>query len=570
MNEALLKFLNFINANFWDWQFFVFIFFAVLAFCYQIINREKPFHNSRLQEFIFEKTGKSDRLNCIYILAANIILIALLVSIVGIPIPQTHDEFGYLLAADTFLHGRLVNPTPTSPQHFEFFHILLKPVYAAKYPPLQGFFLAVGTLLTGLPVAGVWLSSLLGSLSIYWLLRAFFSLRWSLFGTILWVFAPLNILWCDSYWGGHVAVLGGALSAGAFFRYLRIPTGKYLLIWGAGIFLLLNSRIYEGAVLTAILMLFWVYDRLKNRKTGKEFYRRTGVFVLIIFINFLWIGFYNYSVSQNPFVLPYSLHHAQYHRVPLFVFQNVDETKPEIPPVIKKLDERWVSEFYENYKNPLAAIKSTAERIPIYLVWLTRSPFLLILFLLSVFTFAKGDNRDFIWKMRVILAVFLVALVLTTFKGDRFIAPVVGIAFVLLTAAAKMLYRKGGFWKITILSLPLIAGGGFILGTLALELKRTPVSEAADNLQTRRQIVENLRSQGGKHLIFVETDEARPADARFYVYNEAEIANSRIIWAHNLNSDENRVLIEHYGNRKIWLLKNINSGAVLAEYDVSK
>ena len=126
MNESLLKFLNFIRASFWDWQFFVFIFFAGTAFCFQIINREKPFNKSRLTEFIFEKIGKSDRLNCIYIIAANVFLVAILVSIVGIPVPHTHDEFGYLLAADTFLNGRLVNPTPVSPQHFEFFHILLK------------------------------------------------------------------------------------------------------------------------------------------------------------------------------------------------------------------------------------------------------------------------------------------------------------------------------------------------------------------------------------------------------------------------------------------------------------
>src|SRR5438132_10765963 len=160
----------------------------------------------------------------------------------GEPALDFADDFGYLLTADTFLHGRLTNPPHPLARHFESLYALQQPTYAAMYLPGNGLLLALGRVVAGRAIVGMQIAAVLAALAIFWALRGWIPEGWAFALGCLIAVHPIMSAWSNSFHGGAVSACGGALVAGAVARLRRESRVISGAAFGAGAVLLARPR----------------------------------------------------------------------------------------------------------------------------------------------------------------------------------------------------------------------------------------------------------------------------------------------------------------------------------------
>jgi hypothetical protein len=82
----------------------------------------------------------------------------------------------------------------------------------------------------------------------------------------------------------------------------------------------------------------------------------------------------------------------------------------------------------------------------------------------------------------------------------------------------------------------------------------------------RARIQLELEARGGKHLVVVGYP-ARDVPSQEWVYNKADIDNSKIVWARDMGYLRNLDLLEHYPDRQVWYVNRGDVAAILVPYD---
>ena len=501
--------------------------------------------------------------------------------VLPIPQPAAHDEFSHLLIADTFAHGRLTNPTHPMWVHFETFHVNQQPTYASMYFPAQGAFLAIGQVVFGHPFWGVWLSAGLMSAAICWMLQGWMPAGWALLGGFLAVARLATFsYWTNTYYGGAVAVLGGALVLGALPRIKRQQRVRDALLMGLGLALLANTRPYESLFFClpiAAVLLIWMFGR-SAPPLLLSLRRVLLPLSLVLAIAVGAMGYYFWRVTGSPIRIPYQVNISAYHLV-YFPWQKLQPAALYRHAVMKQ--------FYQG--PPVLDSYGQVHRHP--LLWILLKPLPLVIFflgpvlLLPVLAWIAIRPRRSLMKTTSRNTRFLLLVCGCTMIGltlpiylpmAHYAAPMTAAVYALVLQSMRYVRlwkwdgKPSGLFLVRAVPviclglLPVRAAASALHIPVPVTIIHTWYSEDPHNVQ-RARLIKQLEREPGQHLVIVRYN---PDHEIFedWVYNSADINSAKVVWARDMGATGNQELIEHFKAHSVWLVEPDETPFRLAPY----
>jgi hypothetical protein len=473
------------------------------------------------------------------------------------PLPAVHDEFSFLLSADTLRHGRLANPPHALWEHFETFHVIQQPTYASKFPLGQGAMLALGRLLTGEPLVGVWLSLALASAAVYWMLLAWVPPRWALVGGLVaalrFVCAGddfLTTYWSQSLWGGALPALGGALALGAARRLARKLRFRHALLLGLGFAVLVHCQPREALLLGVVVMTV-VLPGIRRQPVwqGRIVSQLVAPAALALTPAILFLGYANWRATGDPWTSAADVYDRTYNLTPSFLWD-----RPAAADA-KTFRHAAMRDFQELVGGPAtgrplsAVIQTMAERwvqAPIFFLGAAITFCLLLLPLL----------RRRYWDCLAAAGAAAFVLVESGFAWffPHSVAAVSGLVLVLGIDSLRCLRTfqwhqqpYGRFASAIVLSITLVI-------TVFPAIESKIARRRYVGFETHRaRMISDLTQSAERHLIIVEYQPGHvPHDE--WVYNEADIDQAPVVWARDMGPEQNRRLIEYFKSRRVWEL----------------
>jgi hypothetical protein len=500
------------------------------------------------------------------------------------PTPAIHDEFSYLLQADTFAHGRVANPTPPYWQHFESEYVLLQPTYASQYQPAQGLALALGQVAMRNAWWGVWLSVGVMFGAIWWALTFVMPNAWALAASMG---AGLQFgifgLWMNSYFGGAVAATAGALIMGALARMPeRRKQRSSAALCAFGVVILFASRPFE-AIIWSVVSLAFLEFHLRKRLAAdgvpesrfRLYSRLLPSFLVVFLAGASALAWYNWRITGDPLNPPY----LEYQRIygtpqPYWWGKPLHITSFSYP----EIRDNYLNQLhlYDDHYSLWSTFDSERRRLRDFWRFFV-GPFFTPGLIFIGYIFRDRRIRPWLWAS--IPFVVDKATYHAWFPAQN--APATVLIVLVMAQCWRHLHaawrtRRMGAMICNQLAAAFVicvALGGIgraVEPILPGTLRHLP--PLWESLYPRGRLRDNvtaiLEKTPGKHLVFVKYS----ADHCFceeWVFNGADIRNQRIVYARPYTPESDAALARYLDDHDVWVIEPDEQPYRLARTDDS-
>jgi hypothetical protein len=273
------------------------------------------------------------------------------------------------------------------------------------------------------------------------------------------------------------------------------------------------------------------------------------------------MGYYNWRLTGNAFLMPHALRTRTYHSSALFLWEH---SRPPLHYNNRQFEDfynGWERENYQNTWNDVWRVsQEKIDRLENTFFWWGA-----LLFLPGL-PFALHDK-----KMRLLVATILIGtlgIFAVIWSFPHYAAPFTCAIVALLVQSIRHLRTQHlagwplGKWlsRAAILLL-------FIDTTSHVSRRECdPLYWTCQGDPSRAAIQEHLSHTPGKHLIIVRY---QPDDHNIHdewVYNGAEIDKAKVLWARELDELQNVKLLAYFKDRQVWLVEPDTDNSELIPY----
>jgi hypothetical protein len=416
--------------------------------------------------------------------------------------------------------------------------------------------------------------------AICWALQGWLPEIWALYGGFIAVIRLGSFSdWANSYWGGAVAAMGGALVLGALPRIKRHRRPRDLLLMAIGAALLANSRPFEGLFFclpVGIALMSWV---IRQRGADASFTVRRVVLPLaglatacgMVMLYYFW------RTTGNPLHTPYAVDMATYNPVPYFPWQALKPFPIYHHVVLREFYARTVDHYvYVRSHLVMFNFIRLIEFCLFFLGGLLSLPLFIVAAILP-YNLSLSDVGRRTRFLLLVLLVSLIAVFAPIYQSPHYAAPLTVVIYALVLVAMQHIRRwKRRGVRVGVQVVRAIAVSCILLffvraGARPLRLSLPPVTlptwaTPADQDLVRARLIGQLEKQPGLHLVIVRYSPAHDLTHE-WVYNPANLETSKVIWARDMGGAANRELVNYFHDHDVWLLEPDQKSPSLVPYD---